>query len=63
MQLGNEFQGKKCACCHRMIHSDPTYKNHEWYHRICYEHSLQQHDVAMHILRRRSEAERGVPTV
>ena len=63
MQLGNEFQGKKCACCHRAIHSDPAYQNHEWYHRICYEHSLQQRDVAMHVLRRRSEAEWGVPTV
>jgi hypothetical protein len=61
VQLGNEFQGKKCACCHRTIHSDPTYQNNEWYHRICYTHTLQQHEIIGHVLRRGPEEERGVP--
>ena len=37
MQLGNEFQGEKCARCRRVIHSDPAFEDGLWYHRTCLE--------------------------
>ena len=37
MQLGNTFQGKKCARCHQAIQSDPAFADDLWYHRTCLE--------------------------
>ena len=42
MQLGNEFQGKKCARCRREIFSDPVYADGEWYHRVCEKQGKQE---------------------
>jgi len=49
MQLGNDFQGKKCACCHRTIHSEPEYRDNEWYHKICYEQAVKEFQHAQEI--------------
>ena len=35
MQLGNDFQGKKCARCRGEIHNDPAFEDALWYHRAC----------------------------
>ena len=37
MQLGNTFQGKKCARCRQAIQSDPAFADDLWYHRTCLE--------------------------
>jgi hypothetical protein len=37
MQLGNDFQGKKCARCWQAIQSDPAFADNLWYHRTCLE--------------------------
>ena len=37
MQLGNTFQGKKCARCRQVIQSDPAFADDLWYHRTCLE--------------------------
>jgi|RhiMetdeSRZDD1v2_1073273.scaffolds.fasta_scaffold875755_2 hypothetical protein len=37
MQLGNTFQGKKCARCRQAIQSDPAFADDLWYHRACLE--------------------------
>jgi hypothetical protein len=37
MQLGNAFQGKKCARCQQPIESDPAFADDLWYHRTCLE--------------------------
>jgi hypothetical protein len=37
IQLGNTFQGKKCARCHQTIQSDPAFADDLWYHRACLE--------------------------
>ena len=37
MQLGNTFQGQKCARCRQAIESDPVCDDHLWYHRACLE--------------------------
>jgi hypothetical protein len=37
MQLGPEFQGKKCARCRRAIESDAAFEDDLWYHRTCLE--------------------------
>ena len=37
MQLGNTFQGKKCARCRQVIQSDPAFDDDLWYHRTCLE--------------------------
>jgi hypothetical protein len=35
MQLGNTFQGQKCARCRQAIQSDPAFADDLWYHRTC----------------------------
>jgi hypothetical protein len=35
MQLGNAFQGQKCARCRQAIQSDPAFADDLWYHRTC----------------------------
>jgi hypothetical protein len=35
MQLGNAFQGKKCARCRQPIQSDPAFDDQLWFHRAC----------------------------
>jgi hypothetical protein len=37
IQLGNTFQGKKCARCRQAIESDPVFADDLWYHRTCLE--------------------------
>jgi hypothetical protein len=37
MQLGNTFQGQKCARCRQAIQSDPVFADDLWYHRSCLE--------------------------
>jgi hypothetical protein len=37
IQLGNTFQGKKCAHCQQAIESDPAFADDLWYHRTCLE--------------------------
>ena len=37
IQLGNTFQGKKCARCRQTIQSDPAFADDLWYHRTCLE--------------------------
>ena len=37
LQLGNTFQGHKCARCRQAIQSDPAFADHLWYHRPCLE--------------------------
>jgi hypothetical protein len=37
MQLGNAFQGNKCARCRQPIQSDPAFDDVLWYHRACLE--------------------------
>jgi hypothetical protein len=37
MQLGNTFQGQKCARCRQTIQSDPAFADDLWYHRTCLE--------------------------
>ena len=37
VQLGNTFQGKKCARCRQAIQSDPAFADDLWYHRTCLE--------------------------
>ena len=37
MQLGNTFQGQKCARCRQAIQSDPAFADDLWYHRTCLE--------------------------
>ena len=37
VQLGNTFQGKKCARCREAIQSDPAFADDLWYHRTCLE--------------------------
>jgi hypothetical protein len=52
MQLGNTFQGKKCARCRQVIQSDPAFDDDLWYHRTCLEagiRALQRaHALAVH---------------
>jgi hypothetical protein len=36
-QLGNAFQGNKCARCRQPIQSDPAFDDDLWYHRACLE--------------------------
>jgi len=36
-QLGNTFQGHKCARCRHAIQSDPAFADDLWYHRTCLE--------------------------
>jgi hypothetical protein len=33
IQLGNPFQGKKCARCRQTSQSDPAFADDLWYHR------------------------------
>jgi len=37
MQLGNAFQGQKCARCRHALQSDPVFEDDLWYHRTCLE--------------------------
>jgi hypothetical protein len=37
MQLGNAFQGKKCARCRQALQSDAVCEDDLWYHRTCLE--------------------------
>jgi hypothetical protein len=37
MQLGNAFQGKKCARCRQVIESDAAFADDLWFHRTCLE--------------------------
>jgi hypothetical protein len=37
IQLGNTFQGKKCARCQQVIESNPAFADDLWYHRTCLE--------------------------
>jgi hypothetical protein len=37
MQLGEAFQGKKCARCRHVIESGPAFADDLWYHRTCLE--------------------------
>lgn len=37
MQLGDVFQGKKCARCRQAIQSDPAFEDNLWYHPACLE--------------------------
>jgi hypothetical protein len=37
IQLGNTFQGQKCARCRQVIQSDPAFADALWYHRTCLE--------------------------
>jgi hypothetical protein len=37
MQLGNTFQGQKCARCWQAIQSHPAFADARWYHRTCLE--------------------------
>ena len=37
MELGNAFQGKKCARCRQALQSDPAFDDDLWYHRACLE--------------------------
>ena len=37
MQLGNAFQGTKCARCRHVIERDPAFADNLWYHRTCLE--------------------------
>jgi hypothetical protein len=37
MELGNAFQGKKCARCRQALQSDPAFEDDLWYHRACLE--------------------------
>jgi hypothetical protein len=37
MQLGNTFEGKKCARCRQTIQNDPAFADDLWYHRTCLE--------------------------
>jgi hypothetical protein len=37
IQLGNAFQGQKCARCRQAIQSDPAFADNLWYHRTCLE--------------------------
>jgi hypothetical protein len=37
IQLGNEFQGKKCARCQQVIQSAPAFADNLWFHRTCLE--------------------------
>jgi hypothetical protein len=37
IQLGNTFQGKKCARCRQTIQSDPAFADDLWYHSACLE--------------------------
>jgi hypothetical protein len=37
IQLGNTFQGQKCARCRQAIQSDPAFADGLWYHRPCLE--------------------------
>ncbi len=37
MQLGNAFQGKKCARCRQALQSDLAFEDDLWYHRACLE--------------------------
>ena len=42
MQLGNDFQGKKCARCRREIYNDPAFEDALWYHRVCLEQGKKE---------------------
>jgi hypothetical protein len=35
LQLGNTFQGKKCARWRQVIESEPAFADDLWYHRTC----------------------------
>jgi hypothetical protein len=37
MELGNAFQGKKCARCRQALQSDLAFEDDLWYHRACLE--------------------------
>ena len=37
MELGNVFQGKKCARCRQALQSDLAFEDDLWYHRACLE--------------------------
>ena len=37
MQLGQAFQGKKCARCRHALQSDAVCEDDLWYHRTCLE--------------------------
>jgi hypothetical protein len=41
MQLGNAFQGHKCARCRQPIQSDPAFDDHLWYHRPCLDEGVR----------------------
>ena len=41
MQLGNTFQGKKCARCRQVIQGDPAFADDLWYHRTCLEEGIR----------------------
>jgi hypothetical protein len=41
MQLGNAFQGNKCARCRQPIQSDPAFDDHLWYHRPCLDEGIR----------------------
>ena len=41
MQLGNTFQGKKCARCRQVIQSDPALADDLWYHRRCLDEGIR----------------------
>ena len=41
MQLGNAFQGNKCARCRQSIQSDPAFDDDLWYHRVCLEEGIR----------------------
>ena len=41
MQLGNAFQGNKCARCRQPIQSDPAFDDDLWYHRVCLEEGIR----------------------
>jgi hypothetical protein len=44
MQLGNTFQGQKCARCRQAIPSDPAFADNLWFHRTC----LEEGERALH---------------
>jgi hypothetical protein len=63
MQLGNAFQGQKCARCRHAIQSDPAFADTLWYHRTCLEEGTRalrraQELAAASVLSRRTPAPR-----
>ena len=41
LQLGNAFQGKKCARCQQPIQSDPAFDEQLWFHRACLSEGIR----------------------